>query len=95
MDTALANSFLTCREDRATLGMVVTRYSILAAGHSIVPKVFVKFQGKRDCWDNVYVETFFKTIKKEMETLEGRHFVAGVRQSVFMHLFKTKVLKNL
>ena len=31
-------------------------------------------------------ESFFKTLKRELETLDGRHTEAEVRQSVFMYL---------
>ena len=37
-------------------------------------------------WDNACAESFFKTLKGELETLDGRHSVAEVRQSVFMFI---------
>jgi transposase InsO family protein len=43
--------------------------------------------GRRgNCWDNACAETFFKTLKRELETLDGRHTEAEVRGSVFMYL---------
>ncbi|MDR1903831.1 MAG: hypothetical protein LBQ88_16305 [Treponema sp.] len=39
---------------------------------------------KGTCWDNAHAESFFKTPKRELETLEGRHSVAEIRQSVFV-----------
>jgi putative transposase len=41
---------------------------------------------KGNCWDNACAETFFKTLKGELETLDGRHTEAEVRGSVFMYL---------
>jgi putative transposase len=41
---------------------------------------------KRNCRDNACAETFFKTLKRELETVEGRHGETEVRQSVFMYL---------
>ena len=31
-------------------------------------------------------ETFFKTLKRERETVDGKHSTAEVRQSVFMYV---------
>jgi len=42
--------------------------------------------GKGDCWDNACTESFFKTLKWELETLDGRHLAAEVRQSVFLYI---------
>jgi putative transposase len=33
-----------------------------------------------------YAESFFKTLKRELETLDGKHAAAEVRQSVFMYV---------
>jgi len=41
---------------------------------------------KGNCWDNACAESFFKTLKGELETLDGKHSVAGVRQSVFYYI---------
>jgi transposase InsO family protein len=41
---------------------------------------------KGNCWDNACAESFFKTLKRELETLDGRHSEAEVRGSVFMYL---------
>jgi transposase InsO family protein len=41
---------------------------------------------KGNCWDNACAETFFKTLKRELETLDGNHSAAEVRQSVFMYV---------
>ena len=41
---------------------------------------------KSNCWDNTCAESFFKTLKSELETLDGKHSAAEVRQSVFFTL---------
>jgi transposase InsO family protein len=41
---------------------------------------------KGNCWDNACAESFFKTLKGELETLDGRHSEAQVRQSVFYYI---------
>jgi transposase InsO family protein len=41
---------------------------------------------KGNCWDNACAESFFKTLKTELETLDGKHSAAEVRQSVFMYI---------
>jgi transposase InsO family protein len=41
---------------------------------------------KGNCWDNAVAESFFKTLKRELETLDGNHSAAEVRQSVFLYI---------
>jgi transposase InsO family protein len=41
---------------------------------------------KGNCWDNARAVSFFKTLKRELETLDGRHSAKDVRQSVFMYI---------
>ena len=41
---------------------------------------------KGNYWDNACAESFFKTLKKELETLNGKHSAAEFRQSVFMYI---------
>ena len=50
------------------------------------PTVRQSMSRKGNCWDNACAESFFKTLKWELETLEGRHSAAEVRQSVFMYI---------
>ena len=50
------------------------------------PSVRQSMSRKGNCWDNACAESFFKTLKKELETLDGRHAEAEVRQSVFMYI---------
>ena len=50
------------------------------------PAVRQSMSRKGNCWDNACAESFFKTLKRELETLDGRHSAAEVRQSVFMYI---------
>jgi transposase InsO family protein len=50
------------------------------------PLVRQSMSRKGNCWDNACAESFFKTLKRELETLDGRHSAAEVRQSVFMYI---------
>jgi transposase InsO family protein len=50
------------------------------------PAVRQSMSRKGNCWDNACAESFFKTLKRELETLDGRHSTAEVRQSVFMYI---------
>jgi len=50
------------------------------------PTVRQSMSRKGNCWDNACAESFFKTLKGELETLDGKHSMAEVRQSVFMYI---------
>jgi transposase InsO family protein len=52
----------------------------------ICPTVRQSMSRKGNCWDNACAESFFKTLKCELETLDGKHSEAQVRQSVFMYI---------
>ena len=54
--------------------------------HERCPRVRQSMSRKGNCWDNACAESFFKTLKRELETLDGRHAEAEVRQSVFMYV---------
>ena len=41
---------------------------------------------KGECWDNACAESFFATLKRELERLDGRRSAAEVRRSVFMYV---------
>jgi transposase InsO family protein len=41
---------------------------------------------KGNCWDNACAESFFKTLKWELDILEGRHTKAQVRAAVFEYI---------
>jgi transposase InsO family protein len=50
------------------------------------PGVRQSMSRKGNCWDNACAESFFKTLKREQETLDGKHSEAIVRQSVFYYI---------
>jgi transposase InsO family protein len=50
------------------------------------PTVRQSMSRKGNCRDNACAESFFKTLKRELETLDGRHSEAEVRQSVFFYI---------
>jgi transposase InsO family protein len=52
----------------------------------LCPSVRQSMSGKGNCWDNACAESFFKTLKVELDTLEGKHSKGEVRQSVFMYI---------
>ena len=52
----------------------------------LCPTVRQSMSRKGNCWDNACAESFFKTLKREEETLDGGHSAADVRQSVFMYI---------
>jgi transposase InsO family protein len=41
---------------------------------------------KGNCWDNACAESFFKTLKWELDVLEGRHTKGQVRTAVFEYI---------
>ena len=50
------------------------------------PGVCQSMSRRGNCWDNACAESFFKTLKRELATLDGRHGEAAVRQSVFYYI---------
>ncbi|MDR2257529.1 MAG: DDE-type integrase/transposase/recombinase [Treponema sp.] len=50
------------------------------------PSVRQSMRGKGNCWDNACAESFFKTLKRELETLDAKHAAGEIRQSVFMYV---------
>jgi transposase InsO family protein len=50
------------------------------------PSVRQSMSRKGNCWDNACAESFFKTLKTELETLTGKFSMTEVRQSVFMYI---------
>jgi transposase InsO family protein len=69
--------------DRGVQYCAVAFRSTLSA---ICPTVRQSMSRKGNCWDNACAESFFKTLKCELETLEGKHSEAEVRQTVFMYI---------
>jgi len=50
------------------------------------PAVRQSMSRKGNCWDNACAESFFKTLKRELETLDGKHSEAEIKQSVFFYI---------
>ncbi|MDR3114516.1 MAG: DDE-type integrase/transposase/recombinase [Treponema sp.] len=50
------------------------------------PTVRQSMNRKGNGGDKACAESFFKTLKRELETLDGKHSAAELRQSVFMYL---------
>jgi transposase InsO family protein len=50
------------------------------------PSVPQNMSRKGNCWDNTCTETFFKTLKRGLETLDDSHSEAEVRKSIFRYL---------
>jgi transposase InsO family protein len=50
------------------------------------PSVRQNMRGTGDCRDNACAESFFKTLKRELETLDDKHAAGEVRQPVFMYV---------
>jgi transposase InsO family protein len=50
------------------------------------PDVRRSMSRKGNCWDNTRAGSFFKTLKREAGTLEGRHSATEVRQPVFIYI---------
>ena len=52
----------------------------------LCPTVVQSMSRKGNCWDNACAESFFRTLKVELETLDGRYSATEVRQSVFFYI---------
>jgi transposase InsO family protein len=52
----------------------------------LIPTVNQSMSRKGNCWDNACAESFFKTLKRELETLDGKHTAAAVELSVFEYI---------
>jgi len=54
--------------------------------YQLCPTVRQSMSRKGNCWDNACAESFIKTLKSELETLNGKHSAEEVRQSVFYYI---------
>jgi len=52
----------------------------------ICPSVRQSMSRKGNCWDNACAETFFKTLKWELDILNGRHTKQEVKTGVFEYI---------
>jgi transposase InsO family protein len=53
---------------------------------ALCPAVRQSMSRKGNCWDNACAESFFKTLKTELETRDGKHGAMEVRDSVFEYI---------
>jgi transposase InsO family protein len=85
---------MACAHRRAREGLIVhsdrgAQYCAQAFRDRLqeqCPTVRQSMSRKGNCWDNACAESFFKTLKREVETLDGKHSEKAVRQSVFMYI---------
>jgi transposase InsO family protein len=54
--------------------------------HKRCPSVRQSMSRRGNCCDNACAESFFKTLKAELETSDGKQSVVSVRQSAFMYV---------
>ena len=50
------------------------------------PMLIRSMSRKGNCWDNAFAESFFKTLKREVEELDGRTSRKKVRAAVFEYI---------
>jgi transposase InsO family protein len=50
------------------------------------PTVRQSMSRKGNCWDNACAESFFKTLKKEVEVLDGKHSAFAVQEIIFYYI---------
>ena len=67
-------------------GVQYCAQSFRGALYENCPTVRQSMSRRGNCWDNACAESFFKTLKRELETLDGKHSEAEVRQSVFFYI---------
>ena len=54
--------------------------------HRLCPTVLQSMSRKGNCWDNACAESFFKTLKTELDILDGKHNYKEVRTGVFEYI---------
>jgi len=52
----------------------------------LVPTVQQSMSRKGNCWDNACAESFFKTLKTELDILEGKHNYKEVKAALFEYI---------
>jgi transposase InsO family protein len=67
-------------------GVQYCAYSFRQVLHKRCPGVRQSMSRKGNVWDNACAESFFNTLKTELETLDGKQSPMEVRQSVFMYI---------
>jgi transposase InsO family protein len=92
--TALPAPAAACMKGRPREGLLFHSYrgvqycaaSFRERLEELCPAVRQSMSRKGNCWDNACAESFFKTLKTELETLDGRHSALEVRDSVFEYI---------
>ena len=51
-----------------------------------MPTIVRSMSRKGNCWDNACAESFFKTLKRELEELSGQYVRKKVRLAVFEYI---------
>jgi transposase InsO family protein len=57
-----------------------------SALNRLCPSARQSMSRKGNCWDNACAESFFKTLKAELDILKGKHSPAEVRTGVFEYI---------
>ena len=52
----------------------------------LCPSVRQSMSRKGNCWDNACAESFFKTLKLELDVLDGKHTAAEIRPALFQYI---------
>jgi transposase InsO family protein len=52
----------------------------------LCPTVRQSMSRKGNCWDNACAESFFKTLKKEVEVLNGKYSALTVQENIFYYI---------
>ncbi len=53
---------------------------------ALCPTARQSMSRKRNCWDNACAESFFKTLKKEVDILDGKYSADEIRNELFYYI---------
>jgi transposase InsO family protein len=67
-------------------GVQYCAFSFRRVVRKLCPSIRQSMSRKGNCWDNACAESFFKTLKREEEKLNGKYFANEVRQAVFFYV---------
>jgi transposase InsO family protein len=85
---------MACMNRRPRAGLIFhsdrgVQYCAVSFGNKLnegCPTVRQSMSRKGNCWDNACAESFFKTLKSEVDTLDGNQPASTVRDSVFEYI---------
>jgi transposase InsO family protein len=83
LKTRPPHSGLIFHSDR---GVQYCAYSFRDTLQTYCPSLRQSMSRTGNCWDNACAESFFKTLKVELETVDGNYAQGEVRQSIFMFI---------